>query len=102
MSARSDACIATSLAANRDTFDMPANGRFSYLDVNNDNRLTRAELGSASNSSPFAMIDTDGDGRITLGEWPYSHRSFDEQDLNSNGAITRDEFRMGAVPASRR
>jgi EF hand len=52
---------------------------FYRLDRNHDNRLTRAEMGSASNSSPFAMIDTHGDGRIT-----------------------RDEFRTGAVPRSGR
>ena len=111
---------------NRDTFGMPANDRFSYLDVNqngviernewdgsldefyrldrnNDGRLTRAEFGSVrGSSSSFNALDINGDGRITLGEWPYSHRSFDDQDINGDGVITRDEFRPGALPAPTR
>ena len=107
----------------RDTFGMPANDRFSYLDVNrdgviernewdgsldefyrldrnNDGRLTRSEFGSVrSSSSSFDALDINGDGRITLGEWPYSHRSFDDQDVNGDGVITRDEFRPGSLPA---
>jgi len=42
-------------------------------------------------------VDINRDGRITLNEWPWSHRSFDQQDLNGDGVITRDEFRGGAV-----
>ncbi len=106
-------------------YSMPTNDRFSYLDVNNngaidrnewdgsldafyrldrnnDDKLTRAEMGSARSSSPFAMIDTSGDGRISLGEWPYSHRSFDQQDVDGDGVITRDEFRADAVPTTGR
>jgi hypothetical protein len=37
-------------------------------------------MGSGRNPSPFAMMDTNGDRRISLGEWPYSHRSFDQQE----------------------
>jgi Ca2+-binding EF-hand superfamily protein len=114
---------AQSQFATRDTFGMPANDRFSYLDVNqngviernewdgsldefyrldrnNDGRLTRAEFGSVrSSSSSFDALDINGDGRITLGEWPYSHRSFDDQDVNGDGVISRGEFRAGALPA---
>ena len=113
-------------SANRDTFGMPANDRFSYLDVNqngvvernewdgsldefyrldrnNDGRLTRAEFGSVRNSSSsFDALDINGDGRITLGEWPYSHRSFDDQDVNGDGVITRGEFRANALPTPAR
>jgi hypothetical protein len=48
------------------------------------------------------MMDSDGDGRITLGEWPYSHRSFDQQDENGDGVITRQEFNVNALPATGR
>jgi Ca2+-binding EF-hand superfamily protein len=109
--------------ADRDSFGMPANDRFSYLDVNrdgaiernewdgsldefyrldrnNDGRLTRAEFGSVrSSSSQFDALDLNGDGRITLGEWPYSHRSFDDQDVNGDGVITRGELRPATLPA---
>jgi Ca2+-binding EF-hand superfamily protein len=52
--------------------------------------------------SSFAALDSNGDGRITLGEWQWSHRSFDDMDANRDGVITPDEFRSGAVPTSGR
>jgi Ca2+-binding EF-hand superfamily protein len=105
-------------------YNMPANDRFAYLDVNNngyidrnewdgsldtfyqldrnnDNRISRDELNAGRRTS-FAALDVNGDGRITLGEWQWSHRSFDEMDRNHDGVITRDEFRAGAVPTSGR
>ncbi len=113
---------ANSLEAN--DYDMSANDRFSYLDVNNngyidrnewdgsldafyqldrnnDGRITRAELNDGRRTS-FAALDANGDGHITLGEWQWSHRSFDEMDTNGDGVITPDEFRSGAVPTSGR
>ena len=107
-----------------DDYNMTANDRFSYLDVNNngyidrnewdgsldtfydldtndDNRITRAELNRGRRAS-FAALDANGDGRITLGEWAWSHRSFDDMDTNKDGVITRDEFRAGAVPTTGR
>lgn len=81
--------------------------RFADLDRNHDGviarrewRGTRAEMGSASNPTPFATMDTNGDGRITLGEWPYSHRSFDQQDDNGDGLITPQEFNVNALPSA--
>ena len=107
-----------------DDYNMNANDRFSYLDVNNngyidrnewdgsldtfydldtndDNRITRAELNRGRRAN-FAALDANGDGRITLGEWAWSHRSFDDMDTNKDGVITRDEFRAGAVPTTGR
>ena len=107
-----------------DDYNMSANDRFAYLDVNNngyidrnewdgsldtfydldsnnDNRISRAELNRGRRAN-FAALDANGDGRITLGEWAWSHRSFDDMDTNKDGVITRDEFRSGAVPTSGR
>ena len=61
---------------------------FYRLDQNDDNRLSRAELGSTRATNSFTALDTDGDNRITLSEWPWSHRSFDEQDANGDRVIT--------------
>ena len=33
------------------------------------------------------------DGQIRLDEWPWSHTSFDRQDANRDGVISRDEYR---------
>ena len=61
--------------------------------------LTRAELndGNTDPASNLNSLDINRGGRITLNEWPWSHRSFDQQDLNGDGVITRDEFRGDAV-----
>jgi len=97
-------------------YSMSADERFSYLDVNNDGRvsenewdgsvatfdrfdrnrdgwLTRAELDTARPSSPFRTIDANGDGRITMSEWPWSRRTFFQQDRDSNGSVSRQEYR---------
>ena len=71
---------------------------FYRLDRNNDKRLTRAELGTVR-GTPFNNVDTNRDGRITLSEWPYSHRSFDDQDTNGDGVVSQSEFRPDAVNA---
>ena len=69
--------------------------QFDRLDRNRDGRLTRAELGSVRSATSFAAIDSNRDGRITLGEWPWSRRSFIAQDQDSDGVITRNEYRGG-------
>lgn len=74
-----------------------------WLDRNNDNFLTRAEVVGNEQSVPdgFANIDEDRDGRIELAEWRWSRRSFTDRDANGDGMITRQEFR-GAVGTSGR
>ncbi len=117
---RPDAVPPANSAQYRD-YNMPANDRFGYLDVNNngfvernewdgsldafyrldrnnDGRLSRAEMGVAVSGSSFDAIDTNRDGRITLGEWPYSHRTFDQQDTDGDGVITPQEFNINALP----
>jgi hypothetical protein len=46
-------------------------------------------------------VDVDGDGRIRLNEWPWSHPAFDRQDVDGDGVISRDEYR-GAPQTYRR
>jgi Ca2+-binding EF-hand superfamily protein len=97
-------------------YSMSADERFSYLDYDNDGRvserewdgsqatfvrfdrnrdgwLTRAEIETTRPSSPFRTIDANGDGRITMTEWPWSRRTFIQQDRDSNGSISRQEYR---------
>jgi hypothetical protein len=59
-------------------------------------------MGSGANPTPFASMDINSDGRVALGEWPYSHRSFDVQDANGDGVISREEFNVNALPAAAR
>ena len=60
-------------------------------------------MGSGRNPSSFVAIDTNGDGRISLGGWwPYSHRSFDQQDADGDGLITPQEFNLNALPPTGR
>lgn len=97
-------------------FSMSADDRFSYLDFDNDSRvserewdgsqatfdrldrnrdgwLTRTELNSTRPAAAFRNVDTNNDGRITMSEWPWSRRTFIQQDRDSNGSISRQEYR---------
>jgi Ca2+-binding EF-hand superfamily protein len=42
----------------------------------------------------FALMDTDGDGTISLQEWQAAHeRIFKAMDANKDGTLTLDEIR---------
>jgi hypothetical protein len=58
---------------------------FYRLDTKRDGELARAEFSNSNTAraSSLNSVDINRDGRITLNEWPWSHCSFDEQDLNS-------------------
>jgi Ca2+-binding EF-hand superfamily protein len=61
---------------------------FDRLNTNRDGRLSRAESNTGTTgprASNFNSLDLNHDGRITLNEWPWSHASFDAQDLNGDG-----------------
>jgi len=100
-----------------DYLDMNNNGRiesrewhgsveaFQWLDRNNDNVLSRAEVvGEASTQfDSFGSIDTNGNGRVELGEWGWSRASFSRYDTNRDGSISRQEFNAaGGAPRTSR
>lgn len=74
---------------------------FRWLDRNNDNVLSRAEVvGDADTRfDSFAGLDVNRSGTIGLDEWRWSRRSFDQYDVNRDGQLTRREFAaVGATP----
>ena len=77
---------------------------FQWLDRNNDNVLSQAEVvgdGSTQFDS-FASLDNNSNGRLELGEWQWSVASFSRYDTNSDGIISRQEFTArGGAPARR-
>jgi Ca2+-binding EF-hand superfamily protein len=100
-----------------DNLDVNRNGRieksewhgsldaFEWLDRNNDNVLSRAEVvGDNSNQfDSFASLDTNRSGTLTPDEWKWTTRSFSRYDTDGDGSITRREFTAGggAPSASR-
>ena len=51
----------------------------------------------------FGSIDTNGDGRLELGEWQWSRVSFNRYDTNRDGSISRQEFNAsGGAPSAPR
>ena len=106
-------------------YNMNANDRFAYMDINNngsidrnewngslqefysldrnnDGRITRDEFNATGSMTSFNGVDANRDGRIELGEWRWSHSSFDQMDRNRDGVITPDEYNSGAVSTSGR
>jgi Ca2+-binding EF-hand superfamily protein len=69
---------------------------FNRLDRNRDAVLTRQEL-TGSDRAPartdqFVSLDINRNGAISIDEWHWSRRSFDQRDLNRDGVLTRREF----------
>jgi Ca2+-binding EF-hand superfamily protein len=107
------------LAENQEDDDR--NDRFEYLDLNNDNRVSRNEwhgtaarftaldanrdgvitrvemLGPDAPPELFSSVDVNRDRVITTDEWHWSRASFDARDLDRNGRLTREEF-IGVAP----
>ena len=76
--------------------------RFDALDDNRDGTLTRAEMRGTSEPPPdlFTSVDVNRDSRISRDEWHWSRGSFDNRDANRDGMLTREEF--GDSPATNR
>jgi Ca2+-binding EF-hand superfamily protein len=76
---------------------------FGWLDRNNDQVLSRAEVvGDAQTSSdPFANLDRNNNSTLTADEWLWSRRSFNRTDSNQDGVISRREFNAaGGAPTA--
>jgi Ca2+-binding EF-hand superfamily protein len=104
--------------------DIDREDRFEYLDANNDGRVERSEwhasrdafewldrdnngalsrtevVGAdeqAEQADLFASLDVDDDDAIALQEWHWSRRSFNRQDTNRDGRLTRSELTNAEV-----
>lgn len=100
-----------------DNLDLNRNGRvergewhgsldaFSWLDRNNDDVLSRAEVvGDESGQfDSFASLDANRNGMLSLNEWRWSRRSFNRADTDGDGLISRQEFSAsGGAPEAER
>jgi len=99
--------------------DINANGRvergewqgsqeaFRWLDRNNDNILSRAEVvgegASTEQFNTFTSLDANSNGTISIAEWRWSRASFVRYDTNQDGVLSRQEFTAGGgTPSSAR
>jgi Ca2+-binding EF-hand superfamily protein len=99
-------------------FDDDRSDRFDYLDVNGNNRVTRAEwhasqeaftwldvnrddvlsrhevegAGVDQQGDLFSRLDVNRNNRLNLEEWQWSRASFVQLDVNRDGALTRTEI----------
>ncbi len=95
--------------------DINANGRvergewqgsleaFRWLDRNNDNVLSRAEVvGEGTEQfNGFTSLDANANGTLSISEWRWSRASFTRYDTNQDGVLSRQEFTAGGgTPAS--
>jgi len=98
-----------------ESLDMNNNGRvergewhgsadaFQWLDRNNDNVLSQAEVvGDGSTQfDGFASLDRNNNGRLEAREWQWSVASFTRYDTNNDDFISRQEFTArGGAPAA--
>ena len=74
---------------------------FDRLDANKDGFLAREELRSAAREfrgrhhNGLKQMDTDGDGKISRGEWKGKDETFNRLDANHDSLLTPDELRQG-------
>jgi len=82
-------------------------GQFRGLDLNGDKVITREEMRTAENrsgtlwtSQDFGVLDRNSDGRVTRYEWRPGYGVFDTVDRNRDDVITRAEFLGAREPAT--
>jgi hypothetical protein len=95
--------------------DMKANGRvergewqgsldaFRWLDRNNDNIFSRAEVVGEDTEqfNSFTSLDANANGTLSISEWRWSRASFTRYDTNQDGVLSRQEFTAGGgTPSS--
>lgn len=67
--------------------------RFNALDANRDGVITRVEMmGAEAPPELFSSLDINRDRTITPDEWHWSRASFDRRDVDRNGRLTPEEF----------
>lgn len=74
---------------------------FTWLDRNRDGVLSRVEVVGAEEADAFdafTSLDVNRDRRVSIDEWTWSRRSFDQRDVNGDGLLTRAE--LGNVPGN--
>ncbi len=80
---------------------------FRVHDLNGDKVITREEMRTAENrsgtlwtSQDFGVLDRNSDGRVTRYEWRPGYGVFDTVDRNRDDVITRAEFLGAREPAT--
>ena len=77
---------------------------FERLDRNNDGVLSRSEMVGVENENEetdmFGALDRNNDNVITTNEWQWSRRSFERQDRNGDGELTRNELTNAELSAA--
>ena len=71
---------------------------FRQQDRNGDGRLSGDEVRAAQGAgmaNTFAMVDFDGNGKVTTAEW---RRAFTQLDVNRDGLLTEDELWPRSTP----
>ena len=71
---------------------------FRQQDRNGDGILSGDEVRVAQGagmSNVFALVDSDGNGKVTTQEW---RRAFTQLDINRDGLLTEDELRSRSTP----